>query len=245
MRDRARSLKFCLFMLLSAAPASPLLAGSASDTWAQLAAWPDFTGGVWESPGANGSPHPEDLPLNAVGRDALKRLSSRYGSGAASCAPRGMPWDLGNQFIYTRGMIVMLGAPDYYQVLRRIYMDGRPHGDPDPTYFGHSIGRWQGDTLVIDTIGFLPEELLTEGLPNYGRSHIIERYRLLAPGTLQLKLTVSNPALLMHDWSQTRLYHLHRGEQVPESYCSNNRDQGGHTDLSPPAPLPPLPETNP
>lgn len=231
---------------LSAAAAVLLLvmlagpAAAAAPTWAEVQKWPDFTGGVWESQGAEGSPHAEDLPLNAAARTAIARAGNRFGSGAGSCAPRGMPWSLGNQFIYSKGLIVMLGAPDYYQVLRRIHMDGRGHGDPDPTYFGHSIGHWEGRTLVIDTVGFLPEELLTEGLPSYGKTHIVERYRLLKPGSLQLQLTVSNPALLTHDWTQTRVYQLRRGEEVPEAYCTNNRDQGG-MNLTPPPVLEPLP----
>ncbi|HTP39319.1 MAG TPA: hypothetical protein VMI92_07060 [Steroidobacteraceae bacterium] len=213
----------------------------AASGWQDVAHWPDFTGGVWESPGADGSPHAEDLPLNAVAQQLIKKTAAHYGSGAGSCAPRGMPWNLGNQFIYSRGLILILGAPDYYQVLRRVYMDGRAHDDPDPTYFGHSIGRWEGKTLVIDTVGFLPEELLTEGLPSYGKTHIVERYRLLAPGKLQLDLKVSNPALLTHDWTQRRVYTLHKGEDVPESYCANNRDAGGVTNLAPPPTLEPLP----
>lgn len=221
------------------------MGAGAAASWQDVARWPDFTGGVWESPGADGSPHAEDLPLNATALELIKTTAAHFGSGAASCAPRGMPWNLGNQFIYSRGLIVILGAPDYYQVLRRVYMDGRQHGNPEPTYFGHSIGHWEGGTLVIDTVGFLPEEILTEGLPSYGKTHIVERYRLLAPGKLQLELTVSNPALLTHDWTQTRVYTLHKGEDAPESYCTNNRDQGGRPNLNPPTTLEPLPGANP
>lgn len=236
-------MKALLLTIVSLGLACPLpLAYAATDaSWNEVAHWPDFTGGTWEAPGAEGSPHAEDLPLNPAAQQFLQRYGRRYGSGAASCAPRGMPWSLGNQFIYSRGVIVILGAPDFYQVLRRVYMDGRGHDGAEPSYFGHSTGRWEGLTLVIDTVGFVPEELLTEGLPNYGQSHIIERYRLVSPGTLQLQLTVKNPALLTHDWTQTRTYHLQKGEDVRESYCVNNRDQNNQINLSPPEPLPPLP----
>jgi hypothetical protein len=238
---RIAAAAFGLLCFADETPGAAATDGTTSISWSEVAEWPDFTGGVWQSAGAEASPHVEDLPLNAAAKELLRHPKGRFGSAAATCAPRGMPWSLGNQFIYSRGLILILGAPDYYIVVRRVYMDGRGHDDPEPSYFGHSTGHWENDTLIIDTVGFLPEELLTEGLPSYGKTHIVERWRLLGPGRLQLRLLVDNPYLLTHAWSQTRIYHLTKGEEVPETYCTNNRDESGEPDLTPPMTHTPAP----
>ncbi|MFT3905660.1 MAG: hypothetical protein QM718_05090 [Steroidobacteraceae bacterium] len=212
-------------------------AASATSSWQDVSKWPDFTGGLWTAPNADGAPHAEDLPLKPQAQAAIRQAMGRFMAGAAggTCIPRSMPRHLGNQFIYSRGMIVILGTPDYYMVVRRVYMDGRAHGNPEPTYFGHSIGHWDQDTLVIDTVGFLPDAQLTDGIAGQGQTHIVERYRLLAPGKLELKLTVENPAVLTTAWTGTRVYTLEKGEDTPEAYCTNNRDLAGGVDLQPPA----------
>jgi hypothetical protein len=61
------------------------------------------------------------------------------------------------EILFTPGRVTMLGESDGNR-LRRIYTDGRPHPDtPDPTFHGHSIGHWEGDTLVVDTVDILPQ----------------------------------------------------------------------------------------
>src|SRR6267142_443801 len=74
--------------------------------------------------------------------------------------------------LFTPGRVTMLGESDGNR-LRRIYTDSRPHpADPDPTFHGHSIGHWEGQTLVVDTVGILPETYIAPsegvGLPNNG-----------------------------------------------------------------------------
>jgi len=211
-------------------------AANTGATWSEVAKWPDFEGGLWTAPNSDGHPGPDELPLNQPGKDRIREFGRRFAAAeiGGSCAPRGMPLHLGNQFIYSKGMIVIEGAPDYYMVRRHVYMDGKPHDDVDLGYFGKSIGHWENDTLVIDTSGFLPEAWLTYGLPGDGKTHIVERYRLIGAGRLELRLRVENSELLTRPYTTTRVYTLQAGEDTPEAYCTNNRDFAGHTDLGVP-----------
>ncbi len=103
------------------------------------------------------------------------------------CFPTGMPsWMLitHNAFevLFTPGRVTILGEGDGNR-MRRIYTDGRPHPpDPDPSFHGHSVGHWEGGTLVIDTIAVLPQAYLAVneavGVPNNGDMHIVERMHL-------------------------------------------------------------------
>jgi hypothetical protein len=134
-----------------------------------------------------------------------------------NCLPEGMPsWMLishnAMEFAFTPGRIYMLGESDSNR-LRRVYTDGRPHpDDPDPTFHGHSIGHWEGDTLVIDTIGILPQAWLaigeSVGIPNNGDMHVVERIHLKDkdPNTLLDELTITAPHVLTKPWTTTRVF---------------------------------------
>jgi hypothetical protein len=102
--------------------------------------------------------------------------------------------------------------------LRRIYTDGRPHPeDPDPTFHGHSIGHWEGDALMVDTIGVLPEVYIAvseaAGVPNNGDMHITERIHLKDPDTLLDDLEITAPKVLTAPWKTTRIYLRRRGQK--------------------------------
>src|SRR6185503_2934357 len=78
---------------------------------------------------------------------------------------------------------------------RQIFMDGRPHPkDPDPTWYGHSVGRFEGDTLVIDTVGFNDKFWFDfAGHPHTEKLHTIERYRRPEFGKLLYEVTIDDP----------------------------------------------------
>ena len=96
-----------------------------------------------------------------------------------------------------RIFIFDIGGPHTY---RTIYMDGRQHpAKLTPSYYGHSIGRWDGDTLVVDTIGFDGNKGLT-AIPGGGfrtsKSHLVERFRLLENGSiLSVRSTWDDPGV--------------------------------------------------
>ena len=153
------------------------------------------------------------------------------------CLPHGMPsWMLishnAMEVLFTPGRVTMLGEGDGNR-LRRIYTDGRKHPeDPDLTFHGHSVGRWEGDTLVVDTVGILPQSWLAiseaVGVPNNGDMHIVERIRLTAPDTLVDELTITAPKVLARPWTTTRTFYRQRAEKydIVEGVCQ----QGSFTE---------------
>jgi hypothetical protein len=146
------------------------------------------------------------------------------------CLPHGMPsWMLmthnAMEILLTPGRVTMLGEGDGNR-LRRIYTDGRPHPtDPDLTIHGHSIGHWEGDALVVDTVGVIPQSYIAlseaVGVPNNGDMHIKERIYLAAPDTLNVELDITAPKVLARPWKTTRIFNRRRGPQfdIVEGQC--------------------------
>jgi len=153
------------------------------------------------------------------------------------CFPTGMPsWMLithnAFEFLFTPGRVIILGEGDGNR-LRRIYTDGRAHpADPDPSFHGHSIGHWEGGTLVVDTIGLVPQAYLAVneavGVPNNGDMHIVERLHLQGPDTLYDDLDITASKLLTQSWHTTRKYYRQRAQkyEIVEGEC----ELGGFTD---------------
>jgi hypothetical protein len=113
----------------------------------------------------------------------------------------------------------------------RIYLDGRPHPNPaeyPATLTGHSTGKWEGDTLVVDTVNIRTDTLLfgqgrsTNHLGHSDQMHIVQRIHLLDKDHLQIKGTVEDPQALVTPWQYTRTYHRHPGEEIVEYLCDDN-----------------------
>jgi hypothetical protein len=114
------------------------------------------------------------------------------------------------EFLFTPGRVTILGEFDGNR-LRRIYTDGRKHpDDPDLTFDGHSIGHWDGGTLVVDTVALLPEVYLPLGqaiaIPNNGDMHIEERIHLVSADRLIDELVITAPHVLAEPWRISRSF---------------------------------------
>jgi hypothetical protein len=107
-----------------------------------------------------------------------------------------------------------------------IYMDGRPHPaakDLTPSYYGHSIGRWDGDTLVIDTIGFDERAWMNrDALPNTDRMHLIERLTRTDFYTLKYEVTIDDPGAYTATWSTGFSMQWTPGSELFEYICKEN-----------------------
>jgi hypothetical protein len=223
---------------LAADTAKPALQNPAPQArdWVDLAKLPDWSG-VWVPDMADQfrqekSNPPPWTPAAARQIDALKALEAGGDPRGLfiDCLPEGMPsWMLIShnalEFLFTPGRVTLLGESDGNR-LRRIYTDGRPHpDDPDPTFFGHSIGHWEGDTLVVDTVGVLPQSLIAVseavGLPNNGGLHVTERLHLVGPNTLDDDLEIAAPRMLTGVWKTTRIYTRQRARDfdIVEGEC--------------------------
>jgi hypothetical protein len=135
---------------------------------------------------------PEFAPLlrrHGEDRNALDNPTTR-------CLPMGIPWVYGipdpYKIVQTPGLTLMIfeGEP-----VRQIYTDGRKHtADPDPSWYGYSVGQWEGDTLVVDSIGFNDRTWLDAfGHPHTEALHVVERFHRRDFGHMELQLTFDDP----------------------------------------------------
>jgi hypothetical protein len=150
------------------------------------------------------------------------------------------------------GMPRMVNQPDGYEWIvtptqvwqttenaggvRRIYTDGRKHpADLTPSHNGHSIGHWEGDTLVVETVGMLADSIVDRtGIQLSDKRRIVERIRMVDAETLEDQLTIEDPVALTRPWLVTKRFRkLPAGTYIFDYACAeNNRnpvDEHGRT----------------
>jgi hypothetical protein len=183
---------------------------------------PDLSG-VW-LPGQD--LEPEVPPFQPWAAEAANKYRDHPGDDPrARCLPTGVTrmhaLDL-VKFVQTPGLLIALveGAPPG---VRQIFLDGRQHpADLQPTWLGHSIGRWEQDTLVIDTIGF-NDKVWLEGIrPQTEQLHVTERYRRIDRGRMSVEITIDDPGAYTRPWKVRRLLQLAPGEEIQEYICNEN-----------------------
>jgi hypothetical protein len=196
---------------------------------------PDMSG-VWartRGPGSNVNIGTGiDVPFQPWAEALYKKRGADGGRGTASerCLPHGI----------TKAMSVfqpfkIIQTPDLMLVLyeefnhhRQIFADGRSFSaDRIPTHFGYSLGRWEGDSLVVDTKGFVDDIWLDfGGHPATTALHIIERYRRLDFGRLEIQFTIDDPKAYVRPWTVTLAYNLLPDTELIEHVCENEKDAG-------------------
>ncbi len=149
---------------------------------------------------------------------------------ASYCQPPGMPGIMGVgqypiEFLFTPGRVTM--HFEAWMQWRNIFTDGRKHPDADDlddTFYGNSIGHWEGGTLVVDTIGFKTATQLGMGMEHSDQMHIIERIHLKKgdPNALIDEMTVEDPLALAKPWHSEYTYHRSRTQQLLEFICDEN-----------------------
>jgi len=212
-------------------------------TWRSIEQLPDWggawhlvTGGQFKRGGVAGWSPPE---LTAEGAARLKTADEAYFKKGVNpplqnCLPDGMPHIMDYAFpmeIYFVPGKVVVYIEAYGQV-RWIFTDGRKQNpDLPPTYNGHSIGHWEGDTLVVDTVGMIPQTQLVVSDNFLGMRHsdqltVHERIRLTGPDTLEIKTVVDDPVIFAKPWPTVKTYKRDRRPlmQANEYVCSNNRE---------------------
>ena len=125
------------------------------------------------------------------------------------------------EFLMTPGQVTIIS--EAYTQVRHIYTDGRPlPDDPDPKFFGTSIGHWENGTLVAETIGFSPQTELAPSVPHGDRMKILERFRLDDPDTMTIETTITDPDALTAPYTTTRTLKRHRTWTIAEYICEQN-----------------------
>ena len=165
------------------------------------------------------------------------RLGKPTGDITANCLPQGMP----RIMTMTYPMEVSM-APDHVTIYaewmeqtRRIYTDGRPlDPDPDPTFYGQSVGHWEGNVLSSTAFGFVDKtNLEASGLPKSDRMIAYERFWLADNDTLRDEITLVDPKALARPWTVTKTYKRAPADfkLMPYVCLENNRnptDAEGH-----------------
>jgi hypothetical protein len=114
-----------------------------------------------------------------------------------------------------------VGGPHTF---RTVYMDGRPHPkDLEPSYYGHSTGRWEGDSLVVDSVGFNEKFFFDRyGSPHTERLHLIERFTRTDLNTLKYEITVDDPGAYTSTWKSGFFLRWTPGVELFEYVCQEN-----------------------
>jgi hypothetical protein len=126
------------------------------------------------------------------------------------------------QMVQTPKEIVMIY--EYDHTVRQIFLDGRKHPDDVlPTYMGHSIGKWEGDTLVVDTVGFNEKTWLDrDGHPHSDQLHVIERFHRVDFDNMTIDLNIQDPKALAKPWVSQLSVQLRPNWDIMELVCTDN-----------------------
>jgi hypothetical protein len=188
---------------------------------------PDLSG-LWIG---NDDPFPEDaaaLPwAAALFRERVQNNMKHI--PRTHCLPAGVlpTGPFFRKFVQTPGLLLMINDNDVLG-FRQIFLDGRGHPkDLNPTWNGHAIGRWEGDTLVVDVAGFNDRSWLGF-YPHTEQLHITERYRRRDFGHLEVQVIAEDPGTLVKPWKLNMVWNLAPEEEILEYVCGENNTDVQH-----------------
>jgi hypothetical protein len=177
----------------------------------------------------------EPPQLTAWGRERYDQAKPTFGDRSVpvtdtndpvyDCFPPGTPRVYFHPFpmeiTHTPGRVLMLF--EYDHLIRQIYVDGREHRtDLAPMWMGDSIGRWEGDTLVVETVNFNDQTWLDRrGVPHSDQLRVTERIRRIDADNLQIDITIEDPIALTEPWIGQRFY-SRTDWQIEELVCMDN-----------------------
>ena len=172
----------------------------------------------------------ESLPIQPWAADLAKKRPSKE-DPEANCLPTGVPrmapypWKV----VQTPQLIVFLYEGNIHSY-RQIFLDGRGHPkDPDPSWYGDSIGHWDGDTLVVDSVGFNDRFWFDfAGHPHTEKLHITERYRRPDLAHLESEVTIDDPGAYSKPFTMYGHFPLQDGTEIMEYICNENNQDLEH-----------------
>ncbi len=187
---------------------------------------PDLSG-VWNS---NDDPYPEEPSLLPWAAALFKKWTADgfRESPSGFCLPS---WPLITgpvlyKIVQTPTLFITI-TEDVLAV-RQAFLDGRGHPkDLNPTWMGHSIGRWEGETLAIDTVGMNDKSWLNN-YPHTEQLHVVERYRRTDLAHLKVDITIDDPGAFTKPWTIHSVWNLAPGEEIGEYVCTENNRDAAH-----------------
>ncbi|MGZ5948034.1 MAG: hypothetical protein ACXWKV_15810 [Caulobacteraceae bacterium] len=159
-------------------------------------------------------------------RIRLKNAGTPETDTSTQCFPHGMPRLMESPYpieiVQTPGRVTFLH--EVAHEVRRIYLDQKHPANLKDTYLGHSVGHWEGDTLVVDTVGINDKSFIDdEGEAHSNKEHLIERYRKIDGGRqIEMTMTVEDPVTLERPYSYKRLYEWRPDVRPAEYICEEN-----------------------
>ncbi|MBF8300983.1 MAG: hypothetical protein HW394_1353 [Acidobacteria bacterium] len=197
---------------------------------------PDHSG-LWlrESPRANAHLAPDGTqpPMLPWAADLYKRRVATHGYDRPMtfCMPHGVPDAMTAPYPFKliQTPVVTVHLYEEFTKYRQIHTDGRQLPvDPNPAWYGYSVGRWEGETLVVDTAGFKEGTWLdNDGHPHTDALRLTERFRRTNFGSMGVDVTIDDPKAYSRPWtSQTIRLVLQPDTELIEHLCENNRDLG-------------------
>jgi hypothetical protein len=183
---------------------------------------PDLSGVYDARPGA------QPAPVLKPGAEKYRAMRGPDDSGQyADCMPLAGPQAFAvpyqTQLVQSAHQLAILH--EYPGTFRAIPTDGGPHpADPDPTWMGDSIGHWEGDTLVVDTVGFNDKTEIS-GIKHSEKLHIVERFTRSDYNTVEYEATIEDANVFAQPWTITRRFSLRPDlNKVDEFVCEHNED---------------------
>jgi hypothetical protein len=131
------------------------------------------------------------------------------------------------KIVQTPTLVVFLYETSANSTFRQVFLDGRTFPkDPQPTWLGYSVGRWDGGTLVVDTVGFNGREWVdtAKGHPQTESAHVTERLTRRDFGHIDIDITIDDPGAYEKPWRANVPFHLLPDTDLIETYCENEKD---------------------
>jgi hypothetical protein len=193
----------------------------------QSESWKGDLTGVWQGPYTADLTRGTTAALTPWGEEQFKAFDGKQDP----CLPVGVTRQINApdpiEIVQTPQRVVILY--ESWHIFRTIPTDGRDHPKVDPTWFGNSVAKWDGDTLVIDVTKMNDKTKLdTNGHPHSDQLHLIEKLRRTGPDTMSYEVTVDDPKAYTAPWKQSRVLRLQKGLELMEYVCLENEKDRAH-----------------
>ena len=177
---------------------------------------------------------PRQVPFQPWAEAQYRRHRERnmMDDPTARCQPTGVPaldtYPFPFKLLQTPGLVVILyeNNTDF----RQIFSDGRElPRDPQPAWMGYSVGKWDGDAFVVDSIGFDDRSWLDRsGHPHSEALHVTERFRRLDVGRMEVQITIDDPKAYTRPMTFTQAQRLLPDGELLEHFCTDNEKSAQH-----------------
>jgi hypothetical protein len=223
---------------------TPQQAAAAAKAGANRAVQPRDISGIWGNNGVAFTGAPPMTPAGQAKFDATKpgmgpRAVPLGNDPMMICDPLGYPrslnYNYGMEFVQLPGRVVQFFEFDH--TYRTIWTDGRALPDePDPRWLGYAVGRWDGETLVVESAGFDDRSwLTTQGFVHSDRMRLTERFRRTRHDTLEVTLTITDPVIYTVPWTIKGTLTLAQGTELGEYFCVPSEEEAYRKTVREPA----------